>query len=982
MNIRDVSGEAPRESAWAADVPSSVSTRGRLGRALAASLSVSAVLVVVLLAGHHRVVAGAMDAPAAITVDYPLNQTTYPPDMEPPTFLWRDAAQSATSWKIDVTFAGGGPALHITSDGPHMKVGEIDPRCIGPTNKLPELTPEEAAAHTWKPDEKTWEAVRKYAVESPATVTISGYAANDTAQPVSRGQMELTISRDPVGAPIFYRDVPLMPAANDKGVIQPLAQSAVPLINWRMRDVGESKSHIVMNDLHSCANCHSFSRDGKTLGIDMDGPQNDKGLYAIVPVSKEMTIRTQDMISWASFRKELNPGLRVGFMSQVSPDGRYVATTVKPPNFKSNQFYYVSNFTDYRFLQVFYPTRGILAIYDRQTKQLTPLPGADDPDFVQACAVWSPDGKYLVFLHAKAKDPYRADGVKAKYPNDPNEVQIQYDLYRIPFNGGKGGVAEPIEGASNNGMSNSFAKVSPDGKWIAYVQAKNGLLIRPDSKLYIIPAEGGKARLMKCNTSLMNSWHSWSPNGRWLVFSSKSRGPYTKMFLTHVDENGNDTPAVLIENSTAANRAVNIPEFVNMNPAGIDKIATPAVDFYKQYDVAADLAKKGDYAAAIPEWRKALQMEPDDPRAHNGYGETLAKAGKKDEALAQYRAAIAEKPQFAEAHNNLGILLAALGKPAEAIGEFNDALEVNPGYADTRNNLGRVLLEQHRVTEAIEQFQDAIEINPVFAEAHNNLGYAYGTEGHIDEAITEYRAAIDADPKYAHAYDNLGLAMATKGDLDDAITNFSKAIELEPTDGSAEGNLGHALLEKNSLDEAIPHLQKALDLGPESAEVHTNLGLALAEKGHVADAIPHFRRALAMAPNLTEARYYLGESLVMSGQGKEGLAYWREGLRKEPNNVQLLNETAWVLSTARDASLRDGKEAVPLAQHAVELTSGREPEVLGTLAAAYAESGQFDQAVETEQRAAELANQQGNAALARSLNARLEMMKEKTPIRQ
>jgi tetratricopeptide (TPR) repeat protein len=960
----------------------SLRLRSRVLRAFAVTAAVVAACATVLVAGHLRRVHGAADAPAAIAVDYPLNASIFPPDMEPPTFMWRDSAEHATTWHIDVTFAGGGPALHVTSDGPHMKVGQIDPRCVGPTNKLPELTAEQAAAHTWKPDARTWDAVRKYAVESPATITITGYAAGDSAQPVSHGQTHLTISRDPVGAPIFYRDVPLMPAANDKGVIQPLAQGAVPLINWRMRDVGESQSHIVMNDLHSCANCHSFSRDGKTLGIDMDGPQNDKGLYAIVPISKEMTIRTQDMISWASFRKEMNPGLRVGFMSQVSPDGRYVATTVKPPNFKSNQFYYVSNFTDYRFLQVFYPTRGILAIYDRQTKQLTPLPGADDPNYVQASAVWSPDGKYLVFLHAKAKDPYRPDGVKAKYPNDPNEVQIQYDLYRIPFNGGRGGTAEPIEGASQNGMSNSFAKVSPDGKWIVFVQAKNGLLIRPDSRLYIVPAGGGKARLMHCNTSLMNSWHSWSPNGRWLVFSSKSRSPYTGMFLTHVDENGNDSPAIFIENSTAANRAVNIPEFVNMNPSGIDHIATPAVDFYKQYDVAADLAKKGEYAAAIPEWRKALAMQPDDPRAHNGYGETLAKDGKRDEAMAQFRAAIAEKPQFAEAHNNLGIQLASLGQPTEATAEFNAALDINPGYADTRNNLGRLLMEQHRVPEAIEQFQAAVEINPDFAEAHNNLGYAYGSQGHLDEAIAEYRKAINSDPKYAHAYDNLGLALATKGSLDDAISDFTRATELEPNYGSAEANLGHALLQKSSFAEAIPHLQKALTLGPESADVHTNLGLALAEKGQVADAIPHFRRALAMAPGMVEAQYYLGEALVMNGQGQDGLAQWRDSLRKQPDNLQLLNETAWLLSTARDAALRNGKEALPMAQRAVQLTSSRQPEILGTLAAAYAETGQFDQAVETEQQAAQLANQQGNAGLAQSLTSRLTLLKEHTPIRQ
>ena len=142
---------------------------------------------------------------------------------------------------------------------------------------------------------------------------------------------------------------------------------------------------------------------------------------------------------------------------------------------------------------------------------------------------------------------------------------------------------------------------------------------------------------MKSNTPLMNSWHSFSPNGRWLVFSSKSRSPYTQMFLTHLDEAGNDTPAILIENSTAANRAVNIPEFVNISAGGMLKIDAPATDFYRQFDVAADLAKKGKFVEALPEWRKALELSPDDPRAHNNFGISLDGAGRPEEAIAQYR---------------------------------------------------------------------------------------------------------------------------------------------------------------------------------------------------------------------------------------------------------------------------------------------------------------------------------------------------------
>ena len=322
--------------------------------------------------------------------------------------------------------------------------------------------------------------------------------------------------------------------------------------------------------MHTCANCHSFSGDGKTLGMDLDGPANDKSLYTLVPVQQAMTIRNEDVISWTSFRGEFGSQLREGFMSQVSPDGRRVVTTIKPPGAKATQFYYVANFEDYRFLQVFYPTRGILVWYDRDARKLSPLPGADDPRYVQTDAVWSPGGKYLVFARAEAKDPYPANGKMAAYANDPAEIPIQYDLYRIPFNGGKGGKPEPIAGASHNGMSNSFPKVSPDGRWIVFVQARNGQLMRPDSQLYIVPAAGGEARRMRCNTPLMNSWHSFSPNGRWLVFSSKSRSPYTQMFLTHIDSEGRDSPAILIENSTASNRAVNIPEFVNIPPNGIE----------------------------------------------------------------------------------------------------------------------------------------------------------------------------------------------------------------------------------------------------------------------------------------------------------------------------------------------------------------------------------------------------------------------------
>jgi hypothetical protein len=150
---------------------------------------------------------------------------------------------------------------------------------------------------------------------------------------------------------------------------------------------------------------------------------------------------------------------------------------------------------------------------------------------------------------------------------------IRYDLYRVPFNEGHGGPAEPLAGASRNGKSNFFPRFSPDGRWIVFCQAESMMLNRLDSALFIMPAEGGIPRRLRCNApGRMNSWHSFSPNGRWLVYASKANGPLTQLWLTHIDENGNDTPPVMLDRFVTPERAANIPEFVNLAPGQLTTI--------------------------------------------------------------------------------------------------------------------------------------------------------------------------------------------------------------------------------------------------------------------------------------------------------------------------------------------------------------------------------------------------------------------------
>jgi Flp pilus assembly protein TadD len=764
---------------------------------------------------------GGSASPAAITMDYPAEGSVFPPEITAPTFLWRDAAANATAWAIEISFPDRSRSIHVRSSGEGMHIGEIDPEAISRNNELPKLTPEQAAAHTWTPDAETWAAIKGRSVESPATIAITGYRDGDLKQPVSSGQVRIQTSRDPAGAPIFYRDVPLMPNQGAKGVIKPLAPESIGLIKWRLRYLDEPRSRVVMEKIETCANCHSFSADGKTLGLDVDGPANDHGLYALIPVAQQTSIRTEDVIKWPTVRDHKVPRLRAAFMSQVSPDGRYVVSTIddpeavrRPGGRTLEDKYYVANFLNYRFLQVFYPTRGILGWYDRDTRNLQPLPGADDPRYVQTSGVWSPDGKYIVFARAEARTPYPPGAKLAVYADDSNETQIQYDLYRIPFNNGKGGQPERIAGASANGMSNSFPKVSPDGRWIVFVEARNGMVMRPDGKLHIVPFAGGEARLMKCNTPLMNSWHTFSPNGRWMAFSSKSRSPYTQLYLTHVDANGNDTPPILVDNATAANRAVNLPEFANIPRGGLEKIDPVATKIYAMENEALELMKRNQFAEAIPVWREAMVGDPADGDAHFNLGYALSQAGDPRAALVEYRKACDLRPDDPAAFAQLALALAQDGQADEAIANYRKSIELNGTNAQVQADLGTLLFEKGLNAEGIEYLEKAIALNPESADAHNKLA----------------------------------AALVKIGQTAKATVHLEKAVALSPDSVEYRFSLAYALGLEERFADAIPQLQKAVELsGGRDWKCYDMLGAMYSKTGRGADAVEAWRRALDLA---------------------------------------------------------------------------------------------------------------------------------------
>jgi protein O-mannosyl-transferase len=251
----------------------------------------------------------------------------------------------------------------------------------------------------------------------------------------------------------------------------------------------------------------------------------------------------------------------------------------------------------------------------------------------------------------------------------------------------------------------------------------------------------------------------------------------------------------------------------------------------------------------------------------------------------------------------------------------------------------------------------ALAVTPNNDVAHNNLGYLCGARGELDKAISHFETAarIRSEKRDAH-YDlgsafvqmNLADDLARTGRSDEAMVHYEEAIKLQPNYAEAYYNRGNVLFAQGRTDEAIADWEKTLQIQPNDADAYTGLGNALLRKGSLREAITHYEQALTLAPEDPHSR----------------------------NNI------AWVLATSSDASIRDAAKAIDLAHVAVALSGGREPRFLRTLAAAYAESGQFSDALAVAQQAVAIATMQGKTDVAARLKQDILLYRGRLPLRQ
>jgi tetratricopeptide (TPR) repeat protein len=197
-----------------------------------------------------------------------------------------------------------------------------------------------------------------------------------------------------------------------------------------------------------------------------------------------------------------------------------------------------------------------------------------------------------------------------------------------------------------------------------------------------------------------------------------------------------------------------------------------------------------------------------------------------------------------------------------------------------------------------------------------------------------------------------------------------------------EMNFGDALARKGQPDEAMAHFEQAIKLQPDYAEAYYNRGNVLYVLGRTDEAIADWEKTLQIQPNDADAHTGLGNALLRKGRAKEAVAHYNQAMALAPKDAHCRSNMAWVLATASDASIRDGAKAIKLAQEAVSLSGGREPLFLRALAAAYAETGRFSDAIALAQQAAVIARMQGKTNMANRLDDDVLLYRGNIPIRR
>ena len=329
----------------------------------------------------------------------------------------------------------------------------------------------------------------------------------------------------------------------------------------------------------------------------------------------------------------------------------------------------------------------------------------------------------------------------------------------------------------------------------------------------------------------------------------------------------------------------------------------------------------------------------------------------------------------------LGSLLAQDGKLDAAIQDYQTALRYHPGFPEAHFYLGNALDEQGKLDAAVAEYQQALWFKPMREQTLIFLAIALAKQKKYDEAMADYSEVLKLNPDSAVSHNNLARILHTLGRLDEAVEHYTAALKIDPRLAIAHNNLGILLLQKGKLAEGTIHLREAVRLKPRNAESQFNLAQALNQQGQWGEAAGLFKTNLNVYASDPKAHYEYATALAHLQRTREAMSEFARALLLQPDYPDALDGLAWILSTDAHPDFRNGAEALNLAARACELTGRTDPVKLKTLAAAYAEAGQFEEAIKTLQTAKDLAAKADRPELAGECSLLLEHFQRNEPWR-
>jgi tetratricopeptide (TPR) repeat protein len=283
------------------------------------------------------------------------------------------------------------------------------------------------------------------------------------------------------------------------------------------------------------------------------------------------------------------------------------------------------------------------------------------------------------------------------------------------------------------------------------------------------------------------------------------------------------------------------------------------------------------------------------------------------------------------------------------------------------------------LARAMEDYTEAIRLDPQNAALYCNRGYLRGEQNDFDKAIADFSEAIQFDPRDPIAYLHRGHAWSEQHQYDKAVADFTETIRLNPENAYAFRSRAHAWLDKRDQNAAIADFTEAIRLDPREATAYINRGIVWQAKLEADKALADFDQAILLNPQA--AGVYLDRGTIWE-QKKEydkALADYDHAARLSANEARGHNARAWILATCTDSKYRDGGKAVESAKTACALTDWKQPSFLDTLAAAFAECVDFENAIKWQLKAIELAT---DPAEKHELQSRLKLYQDKKPYRQ